>query len=100
MNTTAPNPDPFMADIIIAARTRFLFALADAGLDTLTHSIADACAGGWGHIITPDTPGIRNTTHLFEITLFDIHATGETLVQATQNWRTVATRICTPDAAA
>jgi hypothetical protein len=92
--------DPFMAAVTADARARFLDALSDAGLDTLTIAVATACSNGWGQILTPDTRGIRHTTHLFEVTLFDIHATGETMPQAMQNWRTVATRICTPDDAA
>jgi hypothetical protein len=85
---------PMEPDQTLRIRT-FLYALSDAGLDIATNAITAVCRAGHGFILTPDM-GPPRVTHLFEITLFDLAATGATLPQACQNWLTIARRSTAP----
>jgi hypothetical protein len=90
-------PAPVDPDQTLRVRS-FLHALSDAGLDIATNAITAVCRAGHGFILTPDM-GPPRVTHLFEITLFDLSATGMTLPEAANNWLTIARRCATPDAA-
>ena len=93
---------PFPTDPLAAEATTFAqwflthYALRDA--DTRSSAIVRAVAEGYGTWISPtcaDT-SVRPATHMHEITLFDVTATGATGPEAVQNWFTVAARVLTP----
>ena len=72
------------------------YALRDA--DTRASAIVRAVADGYGSWISPscaDT-STRPATHMHEITLFDVTATGATGQEAVKNWFIVAARVLTP----
>ena len=70
--------------------------------DRRADEIRAAIAQGHGSLVSPDdaTTSARPATHLFEIDLFDAHATGDSFDAAAAHWLTVARRVCTPQVAA
>jgi hypothetical protein len=86
------------ADLADRAR-RFLAATADLDGTALARCIAHATRQGWGTWTAPVTadPALHPATHLHEIDLFGIAATGATATEAALHWRSVATRQTSPD---
>jgi hypothetical protein len=73
-----------------------------ADADKRADAIRAAIATGFGTWLSPDDGNAqhRPATHLYEIGLFGVAATGQTAEQAIGNWFTVATRVLAPQVAA
>ena len=80
----------------------FLREHARADLDRLRASLAEMAERGFGAILAPQTADTAGwpATHLHEIDVLGVSATGETGEQAARNWLTVAQRIAAPEVAA
>lgn len=78
----------------------FLAALAPDLQADPVRTLRDACDLGLGHWLRPETPCAlgdtaprRPATHLHEITLLGVNATGDTERAAAAHWLTVARRL-------
>ena len=69
-----------------------------ADADKRTDAICAAIATGFGTWLSPNEGDAqhRPATHLYEIDLFGVDATGQTAEQAIGSWFTVATRVLAP----
>ena len=87
----------------LPARRQYLTATADLHPEALAAAILLACDAGWG-CWTPPRPALRENfasadrhrrpaTHLHEIVLLGVTATGATPTEAATHWRSVATRL-------
>lgn len=95
-HTPIANPDPLVA---------FLAAHAATRPDSLLAAIRAACDVGDGFWMEPNpVTGVNNShrrpaTHLYEIQLHGVSATGFSAAEAATHWRTVALRTLFPEAA-
>lgn len=88
--------DPVTPDPLVA----FLAAHAASPADTLLAAIRAEVQAGGGDWMEPDMAlQSRPATHLFEITLHGVPATGFTAAEAATHWRKVALRTLFPEAA-
>lgn len=78
----------------------FLLRYAAAAADQRADAVRAAVACGHGSLISPETADTasRPATHLYELTLFDVTATGCTFDACVANWFRVTARL-TDDAA-
>lgn len=89
---------PSTANLDAITLDAFLQVLADELRTDPVTTLRDACALGLGHWISPAPPcdstdTRRPATHLHEITLLGVNATGETEAAAAAHWVMVAHRI-------
>lgn len=81
------------ADLDLSLRL-FLEWLGNGPADDLAILLEWFCDQGHGHWQNPSAGGPigRPATHLFEVSLLGVSATGTTAPEAAQNWRTCARR--------
>ena len=78
----------------------FLFRYHQATPEKRADAIRTAIANGHGNWLSPfdgDAALRHPPTHLHEISLFGVTATGDTADRAVANWFTVAARVLTDD---
>lgn len=77
------------------ARRLFLGATEGMADDALALRLRELCALGHGNWQPPSQGGPfgRPATHLFEVQLLGVTATGTTAPECAHNWRTVAMRL-------
>lgn len=87
-NTHAATLDGLIEADLADRRACFAEPLRHAPLDVLLDAVRQACTGGFGIWTEPDQPAThRPATHLFEIHLLGLTATGASPAEAARNWR-------------